>query len=99
MTIGIEDELSGRAGRTVCDLDVPDLAAGRLALSSVVIASSLSQAEGRLGVKSRASAVFRRTEQFGIYYEVYGLDGPDGQGRFSVAYQFYRVGAGTAPTP
>jgi hypothetical protein len=96
VTIGIEDELTGRAGRTVGDLDVPDLAADRLALSSVVIASSLSQSDGRLGVKSRASTVFRRAEQFGIYYEVYGLDAPAGQGHFSVAYQFYRVEPGRA---
>jgi len=98
VTLAVEDSLTGRVGRASAEIEVPDFKGSRLSLSTLIPASSLSQKEGRLGVSTRASAVFRRSEEFGLYYEVYGLE-PSGAGkRFEASYRFFRE-AESAITP
>lgn len=87
VTMAIEDSLTGRLGRASADLQVPDLSRPALNLSTPVLASSLAEARDRVSVTARSSGVFRRSEDFGIYYEVYGLDAG---APFDTRYQFYR---------
>src|SRR5206468_8564394 len=44
----------------------------------------------RMGVTARSSGVFRRSEEFGVYYEVYGLNETKEPARFEASYRFYR---------
>jgi GWxTD domain-containing protein len=96
--LAIEDSLTGRIGRTEADIDVPDFSGSRVALSTLVLASDLSDKDGRLGVTTRSSGVFLRSESLGVYYEVYGLPGGDAA-RFSASYRFFRETPGGALTP
>jgi len=98
-TLGIEDSLTGRIGRTAADLDVPDFSKPGLRLSTLVLASDISDTAGRLGVTARTSGTFTKSESLGIYYEVYGLPGGDAA-KFQSAYRFYReMPDGAAPSP
>ncbi len=45
---------------------------------------------GGSGVTARSSGVFRRAEEFAVYYEVYNVAMRGGHPRFDVAYRFYR---------
>lgn len=89
VTMAIEDSLAGRLGRATAALEVPDFSTG-LSLSTPVLASALTEAQDRMGVTARSSGVFRRSEDFGIYYEVYGLAEHTDSARFDASYQFYR---------
>src|SRR4029079_12221949 len=75
VTLAIEDSLSGRIGRAAADFEVPDYSQPGLRLSTLVLASDLSDKGGRLGVTARPSATYGKSESLGIYYEVYGLPG------------------------
>src|SRR5206468_3705630 len=68
VTMAIEDSLTGRLGRATADLQVPDFSAPGLSLSTLVLASALTEAKERMDVTSRPSGVFRRSEDFGVYY-------------------------------
>jgi len=96
VTLAIEDSLTGRIGRTEAEIVVPDLSQPGLRLSTLVLASEISDKGGRLGVTGRGSATFRKSESLGIYYEVYGLAGGDAA-RFQTSYRFYRETADGAP--
>jgi GWxTD domain-containing protein len=96
VTLAIEDSLTGRIGRTAADLDVPDLSRPGLRLSTLVLASGLSDMGSRLGVTPRSSATYRKSETLGIYYEVYGLPGGEAA-RFKTSYRFFREMPGGAP--
>ena len=80
------------------DIDVPDFSGPRLALSTLVLASDLSDTGERLGVTARPSGAFLRSESLGVYYEVYGLPGGDAA-RFSASYRFFREMPGGALEP
>ena len=98
VTIAVEESLDGRLGRGSADIEVPDYSKSELTMSTAVIASSIAQAAGRMGVTVRPSKVFRRSEMFGLYYEVYGLGGTKGGMKFQATYRFYRMTEdGTAP--
>jgi GWxTD domain-containing protein len=97
-TLAIEDSLTGRIGRSEADIDVPDFSGSRLALSTLVLASDLSDTGERLGVTARSSGIFLRSESLGVYYEVYGLPGGDAA-RFSASYRFFREDAGGGLAP
>jgi GWxTD domain-containing protein len=90
-TIALEDSLTGQLGRLTQEILVPDFRAATLALSTLVPTSAVSEspATGRLGVTERASGVFRTSEDFGVYYEVYGLPKDDAAG-FEASYTFFR---------
>lgn len=88
--VAIEDTLTGSLGRASAEIVVPSFPPGQLSLSSLVLASSVSDSGGRLGVTSRASSTFRRSEEFGVYYEVYGVQETHGSPRFDASYRFYR---------
>lgn len=96
VTLAIEDSLTGRLGRSTAEMDVPDFSQPRLALSTLILASSLSETGGRLGATARSSGTFKTSESLGIYFEVYGLTGPSP--RFEVSYRFYREDK-DAPVP
>ena len=89
-TFAVEDSLTGSLGRTSADLEVPDLSGTDLRFSTLVLASELSQSEGRLGVTARSSGTFNRSDSFGVYYEVYGLTTGEGGTRFDASYRFSR---------
>ena len=89
VALAVEDALSGRLGRATAEIQVPDLSSS-LSLSTLVLGSSLSNEGGKLGVNSRASGVFRKAEDFAIYYEVYGLPSGGEEAKFDVTYRFYR---------
>ena len=99
VTLAIEDSLTGRIGRAAVNLEVPDLWAPGLRLSTLVLGSEISESATRLGVTARASGTFRKSESLGVYYEVYGL--PEGDaGRFRSSYRFYReMPDGAPPSP
>ena len=95
-TLAIEDSLTGRIGRTAADIEVPDFGKPGLRLSTLVLASDISDSGGRLGVTARTSGIFRKSETLGIYYEVYGLAGGEAA-RFQSSYRFYREMPDGAP--
>ena len=98
VTIAVEESLGGRLGHGTAEIEVPDYSRPELTLSTPVLASSIAQTGGRMGVTARASKVFRKTEMFGLYYEVYGLGGTEGVTKFDATYRFYRVTeTGTSP--
>src|SRR4029453_819490 len=88
-TLAIEDSLTGRIGRTDAETDVPDPSGPGLSLSTLVLASNLSDDGSRLEVTGRPTGTFHRSETLGVYYEVYGLDGGDA-GVFATSSRFYR---------
>jgi hypothetical protein len=92
VTVAVEDTLTGSLGRGSASIDVPEFPADRLSLSTLVLASSLSESSDRLGVIARSSGVFRKKEEFGVYYEVYLGEGRGGATRFDVSYRFYGEG-------
>jgi len=99
VTLAIEDSLSGRIGRASADFEVPDYSQPGLRLSTLVLASDLSDKGGRLGVTARPSATYGKSESLGIYYEVYGLPG-GGAARFKTSYRFFReMPHGLPPLP
>lgn len=89
VTLAIEDSSSARVGRAATELEVPDLSRPGLTLSTLVLASDLSDTGGRLSFTTRSSGTFRRSESLGIYYEVYGLPGETSDG-FHTSYRFFR---------
>lgn len=95
-TLAVEDTLSGRLGRASAEIEVPDFSGETLALSSLVPASAIAEAQGRLGVTARSSGVFKRSEEFGVYYEVYGLAAQGEGARFEASYRFFRDADGRA---
>jgi len=103
VTMALEDSFTGRLGRATAEIQVPDYSGTALALSTPVLASSLGEASDRMNVVARSSGVFKKSEEFGIYYEVYGIEPAAGKGAgsategtpgatvpFDVSYQFYR---------
>ena len=92
--LAVEDSLTGRLGRTAADFEVPDYSAPGLSLSTLILASELSDSGGRLGVTARSSSTFSRSESFGTYFEVYGLENPTRP--FGVSYSFYHEEDGIA---
>src|SRR5262249_42563836 len=80
VTMAIEDSITGRLGRAAGEIQVPDYSGSSLALSTPVLATSLGEASDRMNVVARSSGVFKKSEDFGIYYEVYGID-PGAAGR------------------
>lgn len=90
VTLALEDALTSRIGRAQTKLVVPDFSGSGLALSSLVLASALSDSGDRLGVTARASGVFKRSEDFGLYYEVYGAEQAAGGVKFDLSYQFFQ---------
>ena len=88
LLLALEDSLTGRIGRADAEIDVPAFPSQGLALSTVVLASDLSDAEGRLGVTARSSGTFLKSESLGVYYEVYGL--PEADAHFTASYRFFR---------
>jgi len=90
VTMALEDSLTGRLGRANAEIQVPDYSGSDLALSTPVLASSLADASDRMNVVARASNVFRKSEEFGVYYEVYGLPADPAAGAFDTSYQFFR---------
>lgn len=89
MTMALEDSFTGRLGRAEAEIQVPDYSGGGLSLSSPVLASALADASDRMSVVVRSSGVFRKSEEFGVYYEVYGI-GTEGAAGFEASYLFYR---------
>ena len=87
--LALEDTLTGRIGRADAEIEVPAFPSQGLALSTLVLASDLSEAEGRLGVTARSSGTFLRSESLGVYYEIYGLPA-DATARFTASYRFFR---------
>lgn len=90
VTMAIEDSLTGRLGRATADVDVPDFSGPGPSLSTPVLASALAEAKDRMSVASRSSGVFHRSEEFGVYFEVYGLLDKQDPPRFDVSYRFHR---------
>jgi GWxTD domain-containing protein len=97
-TLAVEDSLTGRIGRAQSEIDVPDFSGPTLALSTLVLASDLADTGERLGVTTRSSGTFLRSESLGVYYEVYGPPGGDGA-RFTASYRFFLEIPGGALTP
>ncbi len=89
VTLAVEDALTGRLGRATAEIEVPDFSSS-LALSTLVLGSSLSNEGGKLGVNARSSGVFRKAEDFAVYYQVYGLVPTEAEKKFDVSYRFYR---------
>lgn len=91
----LTDLNSGRSGVTQGSVAVDDFAAGGLAMSGVVLAHSVTPADGpgpfvrwnRIKVLPLPSRVFRRDQPVFVYYEVYGL-GEDDEGatRYRTTY-------------
>jgi hypothetical protein len=97
VTMALEDSFTGRLGRAVAEIQVPDYSGSSLALSTPVLASALADATDRVNVTARSSGVFKKSEDFGIYYEVYGIEGggggkggEDAGAAFDASYLFFR---------
>ena len=93
-TLAVEDTLTGRIGRASAEVEVPDFSSPGLALSSLVLGTSLSETGERLGLSARSSGAFRKSEEFALYYEVYGAATGEGGVRFDATYRFYLDGEG-----
>src|SRR5262245_39247899 len=102
VTMALEDSFTGRLGRATAEIEVPDYSGAALALSTPVLASSLGEASDRMNVVARSSGVFRKSEEFGVYYEVYGIaavaagaggsaaEGGTAAPAFDASYLFFR---------
>jgi hypothetical protein len=88
VSLGLQDAATGSAGSLRQRIVVPDLAKGAPAISSIIPVTEL----GRLGEDRdptpRISGVFRRSEEFGIYYQIYNLVTDEDRRSFDVTYRF-----------
>jgi GWxTD domain-containing protein len=97
LNVVAKDLNSGCANTYEVALHVPQFEAGKLAVSSIILADSIQKVPSRtigtgqfvLGdskVRPRITGVFGRGEKMGIYFQVYGADSekPNGSLRFQV---------------
>lgn len=91
----LTDLNSGRFGVVQGSIDVDDFAGRSLAMSGVVLAHTVTAADGpgpfvrwnRIKVLPLPSRIFRREQPVYVYYEVYGLDAAgDGSARYRTTY-------------
>jgi len=87
VTMALEDATDGRVGRTDAVIDVPDFSGSQWRISTLVLATELASEEGKLVVVERSSGIFRRSDAFALYYEVYGIASGE---RFTSTYSFFR---------
>ena len=71
--LGFEDAATGQVTSRREPLQVPAFSGTTLALSSLLPVHGIDQGESGLQPRPKVEAVFPRTGDFGIYFEVYGL--------------------------
>jgi GWxTD domain-containing protein len=102
LNVVAKDLNGGNANTYEVALHVPQFEAGKLAVSSIILADSIEKVPSRtigtgqfvLGdskVRPRIDGVFGRGEKMGIYFQVYGVEGEKPSG--SIRYQVMRNGS------
>ena len=103
----VKDVESGNMTFVERRLQVPDFSEDNLALSSVILATSIDQAGpsgdnrfqfGVLKVVPRVNATFRRDEEMGFYFQVYGLQADSSTMQPNAKVEFSVISRGQEPT-
>lgn len=103
----VKDPESGKMSTLEKRLQVPEYSANRLALSSVMLAESIQKSDGptdfrfRFGglrVVPRLGAEFRKDEEMGFYFQVYGLDVDPSTQRPNAKVEFAMTPKGKDPS-
>ena len=101
--LGVEDRVSNKISSMVREIEVPDLTGGTLRLSSITIAGSMEPTDyatstakafqiGKFKFIARPDAVFSKSEELDVYFQVYGPanDEATGKPKMDVLYTFRR---------
>ena len=89
--IGVQDAATGLASSLRRTIDVPDLGADSPQVSTILPVYRLDEVGGRVVPTPRVASVFRREEDFGVYFEIYNLAQREGKASFDLTYRFYQV--------
>ena len=101
LVLGIQDRVSKKIASYRKQLEVPDYTAEGLTLSSVTLASEMEPTDyrqspgkpfylGRFKIVPKPDAVFRKSEELNIYFQIYNpaADPATGKPRLAVQYRF-----------
>jgi GWxTD domain-containing protein len=101
IVLGVQDRVSTKLAAYRKDVEIPDLTAAALTLSSLTLAGSMEPTDyaatkgkpfhvGKFRIVPRPDGAFRKSDELNIYFQVYnpGLDQATGKPRLDVAYVF-----------
>ena len=102
----LKDVESGNMAHVERRLEVPDYGDDSLSMSSIILAASIDKAEGSrdsqfqfgsLKVVPRVNGAFRRDEEMGFYFQVYGLQVDPSSSRPKAKVEFAIASRGREP--
>ncbi len=103
----VKDVESGNMSHLEKRLEVPEISGEQLSLSSVILAASIQQADqqakdfrflfGSLKVLPKVDATFRKDEEMGFYFQVYGLEKDPATAKPKVKVEFAVTPKGKEP--
>jgi GWxTD domain-containing protein len=101
LILGVQDKVSQKVSSYRQDVDVPDLAAKELRLSSLTVAGSMEPTDytaapgkpfflGKFHIVPRPRGVFRKTDELNLYFQIYNPTPDPASGRplLDVLYTF-----------